>query len=226
MGIKGLWPAIKSINKCKVVRVPKISVIIVDCCLVVHKLYHALSSMIANKKYTRTDITNVMSRNILAKLVLIHRVARDAKLIFVYDGPMPKEKIRNVNPVKIPSYIWELSEEIFKTYGSIIHAESEADITIGKLNANALSHKLSCMIFSDDSDMFYYGAKLVMQTDGQIYMIGPLLEKYGLTIHDFLKICNVAGNDYNGSSRSWSPKLLSKYEGDVLPESPLMRLKK
>lgn len=224
MGIKGLWPAIKSTIKCKVVRMPEVSVVLVDCGLLIHKLYHALSTMHTNKKYTKTDIVNVMTRNLTVKLVLIHRIAKNAKLIFVYDGKMPKEKIRGVPQEKIPKYIWELSEEVFRAYSPdthIIHAETEADITIGKLNARAIMAGHTCLVFSDDSDMFYYGARYVMQTDGQIYELGPLLDKYKLSARDFLRICNVAGNDYNGTSRTWSPKLLSKYEKDVLPRSPM-----
>ena len=98
-----------------------------------------------------------------------------------------------------------------ENYGAIVVAPNEADPFIAGLAiaSNTKTH-LPYIVYSDDSDMFYYGVKYVMNVSGEVYSLDDTLERLGVTLPEFQEICSKAGNDYNDSHRQFSLSLLSK----------------
>lgn len=197
MGILGLWKKINDIGIQPMSKIPKFDVVYIDANIMFMRISIPLL------KLHKDSLINVFNRNYSVKMNWLDMIAK--KIVFVFDAPgvsslktrRPKKSIAEV----IPGWLYEHFKQLIiaDNYPIIMKKDTEADTLIAK----KLKGKNNDAVFTEDSDLLMY-SKYIIRYNNDVYHVPDIITGLGMSRAKFIAACNIAGNDYNDSTITFS----------------------
>ncbi|TFK83441.1 hypothetical protein K466DRAFT_665841 [Polyporus arcularius HHB13444] len=124
-------------------------------------------------------------------------------LIFVADGPRRPSQKRGNRVKKTPNWMMDRMEKLVKAFGfGWLVAAGEAEAELAKMNELGIIDA----VMTEDSDVFIFGARVVIRSLDfkrgskdyvEVYRSTRILEKMGLAHADLVLLALLKGNDYD-----------------------------